>query len=149
MSHLTAFEAIFPSEPTQLIDPDKGTLVLSGRNLLRGLWSRTGEGDGIIPSVALGLIATGASSLTALGLLDDWNEVDTVAAGTGVQIPQLQAGQGPCFIFNGGANILRIYPVVGVTIDALGVAIPYQLAAGKMQLFTQWSATKLRSAQLG
>lgn len=147
---LTAFDALFPPEPAVIIDPEKGTIARpSGVNLMRALWNRTGQGSGIIPSVALGIVATGASSLTSFGLTDDWNEVDTVPANSGVQIPQLQAGQGFCIIFNGGANTLRIYPIVGVTIDALGAAIPYQLAPNKMQLFSQWSISKLRSAQLG
>lgn len=146
---LTAFDALFPPEPAVIIDPEKGTIARpSGVNLLRALWNRTGQGSGIIPSVALGVIAAGASSLTAFGLTDDWNEVDTVPVGSGVQIPQLQPGQF-CVIFNGSANILRVYPIAGVKIDALGAAIPYQLPTLKMQVFTQWSAQQLRSRQLG
>lgn len=146
---LTAFDALFPPEPTVIINPEKGTIARpSGVNLLRALWNRTGQGSGIIPSVALGIVATGATSLTAFGLTDDWNEVDTVPVGSGVQIPQLQPGQ-LCVIFNSSANILRVYPIVGVVIDALGAAIPYQLPATKMQIFSQWSAQQLRSRQLG
>lgn len=146
---LSTFEALFPPEKTPLIDTSEGTLILAGRNLLRGLWNRTGQGSGVIPSVAVGVIATGNSQLTSFGLTDDWNEIDTVAANTGVQIPQLQPGQGFCLIFNGGASTLRIYPIIGSKIDALATNAPYQLAAAKMQLFSQWTLTQLRSVQLG
>lgn len=147
MSKLAAFETLFPPDGSPLIDIKNGALVLMGRNLMRGLWNRTGQGSGVIPSVTTGIVATGTTSIDSFGLTDDWNEIGIVPVNSGVQIPQLQTGQGFCIIFNKGVNALKIYPVQGVVIDALPGA--YSLAINKMQLFTQWSQQQLRSMQLG
>src|SRR5215475_6029365 len=98
---------VTPSEP--FVDRQGVLVPLTAYKLIQSLWNRTGAGDGIVPSIATGLTAAGNSQLTALALTDDWNEVDTVAGGTGVQIPQLSPGQ-MIAVFNGGANALAIYP---------------------------------------
>jgi hypothetical protein len=143
--NLATFQAPLPGPGDAFVDPKTGILaLLTGRKMIEALWNRTGGGDGIIPSIGTGLIATGNSQLTALALTNDWNEVDTVAAGTGVQIPQLSPGQ-VIAIFNGGVNPLSVYPFGGGIIDALSVNAAYALAATKLQIFWLWSFTQLRS----
>lgn len=142
---LALFPVALPAFQDSFIDPKTGILqLLTGRKMIEALWNRTGAGDGVVPSIATGLISTGATQLTALGLTDDWNEVDTVAPGTGVQIPQLSPGQ-PIAVFNGGANALNVYPPGGNSIDGAAINVAYSLGTTKLQIFWQWSLTQLRS----
>lgn len=99
-------------------------------------------------TVATGLVAAGTTQATALVLVAGWNEIDTVAVNTGVMIPALGAGLAST-VFNEGANSLKVYPPVGGQIDALGVNVPYPLAASKMQSLFQLTATQWRTTQLG
>jgi hypothetical protein len=146
--NLALFPNPLPASQDPVVNPATGAMSLvSGRNFFQALWSRTGGGDGIIPSIGAGLTAIGNSQTTALVLKDDWNEVDTVGLATpapGVQIPPLSPGQ-VIAIFNGGVNPLNIYPFGGGQIDALGINAAYPLAATKLQIFWVWSLTQLRS----
>lgn len=99
-------------------------------------------------TVATGLVATGATQATALVLVAGWNEVDTVPVNTGVVVPTLGVGLAST-VFNEGVNSLKVYPPVGGQIDALGVNIPYPLAASKVQSLFQLTATQWRTTQLG
>lgn len=143
---LAPFPQPFPSAQDVVINPKTGAFdLVTGRKFFEALWNRTGGGDGIVPSIATGLVSTGATQLTALGLTDDWNSVDTVAVNTGVQIPQLQPGQ-MILIFNGDpANSVKIYPFGGGNIDAAGINAAYVLGAGKLQIISVWTLTQLRS----
>lgn len=145
---LSTFVHPFPP-PHEPLHENNGAMTLIGRQYHQALWNRTGGASGIIPSVRRGLIAVGASQLTALQLQDEVNQIDTVLAGTGVQFPQLQVGQKDLHVFNNGANSLKIYPPGGSSIDGLAINAPYVLAAGKLQVFHIYSLTQLRSTQLG
>jgi hypothetical protein len=143
---LAPFPVAMTGMTDPFIDPKTGLLgLLTGRKMVEAIWNRTGGGDGIIPSIATGLIATGTSQVTALALTDDWNEVDTIAVGTGVQIPQLSPGQMIVIFNNDPANALKIYPPGGSTIDALAINTAYSLGRPRLQIFWQWSLTQLRS----
>ncbi len=102
-----------------------------------------------VPSVATGLVATGTVQADALVLTDGWNEVATVAAGTGVVIPDLDTGIASKVWNNDAANALLVYPPVGGQIDALGVDIAYSLPFAKSQVFSQTAALQWFSTQLG
>jgi len=145
---LTAFQQLFPSPLEPMVDPSTGAFTNSGRYFLQQIWNRTGQGSGVVPSVALGLVATGANQAGALALTDDWNSVDTVGAGTGVRIPALQPGQ-QIAIWNTAIPTLNIYPSLGIAIDAVPVNGAYVLAGGKMQIFWVHSLALMRSTQLG
>jgi hypothetical protein len=142
---LAPFPQPFPAPQEVVVNPKTGAFDLTtGRKFFEALWNRTGAGDGIIPSIATGLIATGNSLVTALDLTDDWNEVDIVAAGAGVQIPPLSPGQ-QILIFNGGGNALKIYPFGGGVIDGLAINAAYSLGVGKLQIISVWTLTQLRT----
>lgn len=146
---LTAVGQSFPAPSEAIVDPATGVPTPRiGRYLLQALWNRTGGGNGIIPSIALGLAATGNSRADALALEDDWNEVTAVPAGSGVIFPALPPGLPPPVVFNAGASPLNIYMAPGVAIDALAVNAAYVLGAGKMQMFFSWSLTQVRTTQL-
>ncbi len=106
-------------------------------------------GVAFVPSVATGLIATGTVQADALALVDGWNEIATVAAGTGVVIPDLGTGIASQVWNNDAADALLIYPPVGGQIDALGVNNPYSLPFAKSQVFSQTAALQWFSTQLG
>lgn len=137
----------FPPQQSPVVDEKRLTTV-PWSNFFQSLWQRTGAGTGISNKVMTGLTATGLTQATALKLTTDWNEVDTVAANSGVMLPSLQPGQ-PVMVFNGGANALLVYPATGIQIDALGVNVAYSLATGKTQIFNCWTTILIRSTQLG
>lgn len=99
-------------------------------------------------SVATGLTATGTTQADALALVDNWNEITTTPANTGVVLfnygPAVQS-----VVFNPGANALNVYPPVGGKIDALALNAPYPLPTGKSQVFYQLTSDRWRSSQLG
>lgn len=122
----------------QFIDPTTGRLTQDARNLLLALWNRTGRGTGIVPIVSDPLTAAGASISDALQLTDDWNYFATVDSGTGCQILPLKPGN-DIQVFNGGANLLLVYPPASTDqIDALGAGNAYSLAAGQLRIFECW-----------
>lgn len=104
---------------------------------------------GQIPTATLSpsLVAKGATQATATTITDQWNEFDTVPAGSGALLSALQPGQSQD-VFNEGANSLKVYPPPGAQIDALAINAPYTLTAGKMQTFRTMSATQIRTTQL-
>lgn len=104
---------------------------------------------GQIPTATLSatLVAKGATQATATPVTDQWNEFDTVAAGTGALLAALQPGQSQD-VFNEGLNSLKVYPPPGAQIDALAINAPYTLTAGKMQTFRTISATQIRTTQI-
>lgn len=84
--------------------------------------------DPIPATVGVGLTAAGANQGNALAITANWNEVTTVAAGTGVRLDNASVGF-ELVVFNRGANALAIYPAVGSQINALGANAPFALAA--------------------
>jgi hypothetical protein len=100
----------------------------------------------VIPtaSIATALVATGVNQATALQLTSQWNEVDTVPAGSGVMLSTYQPGQAQT-VFNGSANPLLVYPPPGFQINALGVNVAFSLAAGTRATFDFVSTTQIRT----
>ena len=91
--------------------------------------------------VGPGLTATGTNQATALQLTNADNEFTTVAAGTGAILYAGSPGDEQS-VYNGGANILRIYPDSGAKINSLpanqAVLIPINTAA----IFKRMTATR-------
>ena len=141
-----AYPQNFTLAQQPLVDPKTGVVTQNGRIFLLALWNRTGGASGIETNLSLSgpLTATGASQANALTLTNDWNNVATVAGGTGVIIGALKPLQ-DITVFNSGANPLNVYPPTGAAIDALGSNAPYVLAPGKLRLFQFWSTSQLRS----
>lgn len=127
-----------------LVNPANGRHTNDGRNFLLSLFNRTGGSDGIGPMVTNGLIAQGTTQTSALQLGHDWNQIDNVAPGTGVQVPPLKPGN-DITIFNNGNNPLNVYPFGGAAIDSHGINAPMVLAAGQKLNLQCWTTTQLRS----
>jgi hypothetical protein len=78
------------------------------------------------------LTATGANKAAALDLSAQFNNVTTVASGTGVELPDIETGELVIRVRNGGANALLVYPGGAGQIDALGTNNPYSLGVGEI-----------------
>lgn len=96
-------------------------------------------------SHASGLTATGTGTGTALGLTANVNQVATVAAGTGVRLPNQSFYGGDLVVINDGANTLKVYPTTGGSIDSLGTNVGYDLPAGSVGVWTFASGTNWRT----
>lgn len=85
-----------------------------------------------------GIVAAGATPATATNLIGVFNEVVTVAAGTGVRLPSAGAQTVvglPVVVFNRGANTLNVYPPAGGQINAVGVDTAITIVAGASAAF--------------
>lgn len=104
--------------------------------------------DQVRISPATGLTATGSTSGTALVLSKNFNEVTSVAVGTGVRLPTAGATSVTGLrvtVWNAGPNPLNVYPASGGQINALGTNIPDTIAAGANKTYVGMSATLYRS----
>lgn len=140
--------AQYPQGKLPIVDAGGALTQPGGLSFLLPIFNRTGGSSGIPIKVSNNLAATGTAQDSALALTQDWNEVLTTPAGSGVQLSPLQPGQ-PQRVYNGGASALNVYPQSNVEIDALGLNEPYVLAPGKTQEFDGYSAAQVRSVQWG
>jgi hypothetical protein len=99
--------------------------------------------SGTLYSTSATVTAAGASQGTATGLTSSFNNVVSVAVGTGVVLQTPTAAGYIVGIINNGANPLNVYPSVGGTIDAAGTNNPIVLPVGasitlQATSVTQW-----------
>jgi hypothetical protein len=97
--------------------------------------------------VSVGLTATGTTQPGALGLVQNFNEVTTVAAGSGVRLPAgtTQSVTGlEVTVWNVGANTLNVYPPTAAQINALGLNLPDTIAAGACKTYVGLSSALYR-----
>lgn len=92
--------------------------------------------------VGSGLTATGTNQATAYSLVNGDNEFTTVASGTGAVLYAGSPGDEQ-WVYNGGANVLTVYPPSGSKINNLstngGVQIPTNTACTfKCLTSTRW-----------
>jgi hypothetical protein len=82
------------------------------------------------------IIAAGSSQATATVLLAAINNVTTVAAGTGINLPPSAAGLS-VIVQNNGANALLVYPAQGAsdTINGIAAATGISLLPGTLAAF--------------
>ena len=128
-----------------LVHPDTGLHTADGLQFNLSLFNRTGGSDCIAPTVTPGLIAQCNSQTSALLLGHDWNQIDAVPIGTGVQIPPMKPGL-DITVFNNGQNPLNVYPFGGAAINNGAINAPSVLAPGQMLKLQCWTTTQLRTA---
>lgn len=78
--------------------------------------------------------ATGTVQGDAFVLTSNITTFGTVAANTGAILPSA-TGVGPYFIFNNGANALKVYPAVGESINASSANSSFSVSNGKGAYF--------------
>lgn len=132
-----------PPPQSPFVDPKTGVLSTDGNQYLLSLLQAASSNQSTA-TIASGLEATGVNQATALQLSAQWNEVDTVAVGSGVLLSALNQGQSQT-VFNQGAHALLIYPPPGTQIDALGLNQPFSLAADARITFDFTSLAQIRS----
>ena len=74
--------------------------------------------------VATGLTAAGTSRTDAYEVTFAKNSFTTVASGTGAILDSDAAPGDSQLIYNGGANVLRVYPTTGAQVNNLGTNNP-------------------------
>lgn len=132
-----------PPPQSPFVDPKTGVLSNDGYQYLLSTLAALANSQANA-TIDNGLVATGTNQATALQLSAQWNEIDTVPAGTGALLAAFNAGQSQT-VFNQGANPLKVYPPPGMQIDALGENVDFPLAAGSRVTFDFTSATQIRS----
>mgnify|MGYP001577336727 CR=1 FL=1 len=80
-----------------------------------------------LKDTATGLTATGSDQSGALEVTSSQNAFSTVANGTGTILDSDASAGDSQMIYNGGANALKVYPVSGAQINALGANQPMLL----------------------
>src|SRR5262245_8321060 len=89
-----------------------------------------------------GITATGTTQATAQLVVNGIGLVTTAASGSGVLL-QTALQSAPQIIYNASANVLKVYPPVGMQINGLAVNIPHVLPPTSMALFWTVSSTQL------
>lgn len=132
-----------PPPQSPFVDTQTGVLSYDGYQYLL---STVDALESQIPTAttSTGLVATGTNQSTALQLSTQWNEVDTVPAGTGVLLASFQPGQAQT-VFNGGTNPLLVYPPPGMQINALGQNAAFTISAGSSMKFDFTSSVQIRT----
>src|ERR1039458_6226286 len=143
------FPTNFPPSNTPIVD-DKGAMSNPGMAFFRALFNRTGQDNGSLYTPSDTLSSTGTIQATALALTADWNNVTTVASGTGVLLPALTAGQMVWVFNNDPANNLNVYPPSGASITYqsvnAGVDNPVSLAFASLLAAFYFSNTSIVAA---
>ena len=143
------FPTNFPPSNTPIID-QQGAMSIPGMAFFRALWNRTGQLNGSLYSTANTLSSTGTTQADALALINDWNNVTTVAPGTGVILPALTTGQMVWVFNNDPAQNVNVYPPIGASITYLavnaGVNNPVSLAFASILAAFYFSNTSIVAA---
>ena len=90
-----------------------------------------------------GISAAGTTQATATALNFADNEVTTVAAGAGVVLYASIVPGDSQTVFNAGANALKIYPPLGMNINALQTNAPMLLATNTGCIFKCITSTRI------
>lgn len=95
---------------------------------------------GTAPS-AENITATGTTQATAFAVLAEMNYFSTVAASTGAILDSAKGRGEVQAVYNGGANVLRVYPPTDGQINNLGTNAAMLLSPTTAVKFTRISAT--------
>ena len=91
--------------------------------------------------VASGLTAAGSTKSDAYECTFSVNAFTTVAAGTGAILDSHATKGDSQIIYNGGDNVLKVYPPSGAQLNGLTADLPHLLAPKTSCLFPCISAT--------
>jgi len=97
--------------------------------------------------ITTGITAAGTTQPGATALTQNFNEVTTTAANTGVRLPSgatVSVTGLEITVWNQGANTLNVYPPTGAQINALGTNIADTIASGSCKTYVAMSSTQYR-----
>ena len=97
----------------------------------------------ICKDTATAISAAGTTQGTATELAAADNEITTAAAGSGVVLSASLAAGDSQTVFNAGANAVKVYPPVGMRINALATNAAMTLATNTGCLFKCISTTRV------
>ena len=97
----------------------------------------------ICKDTATSLSAAGTTQGTATELTAADNELTTVGAGSGVALASAIAAGDQQTVFNAGANAVKVYPPVGMKINALATNAPMLLGVNTGCIFKFISTTRV------
>ena len=112
-------------------------------------WTATGGSGLSTTTVATGLTSTGSTAASALALTAQDNVLATSAAGTGVILAALTAGQRQRVWNRSGTNAIHVYAPGGATIDGTAGTTGVALTAPKAVEFFAETGSTFVSAALG
>lgn len=95
-----------------------------------------------IQDVATGLTAAGTNQATAYQVTSARNQFSTVASGTGAILDSSAAPGDSQLIYNGGANVLKVYPTTGAKINNLATNAAASIGTNTACEFTMMSTTQ-------
>lgn len=96
----------------------------------------------ICMDAATGISAAGTTQGTATALSNAINFLSTVAAGSGVVLSSSATLGDSQYVYNGGANPVKVYPHSGAKINGLATNAPMLLATATGCMFICGSATQ-------
>lgn len=99
--------------------------------------------EAICQDAIAGLTAAGTTQGTALELVNADNDVSTVSSGSGVILASKGTPGDTQTVYNSGANGLKIYPPVGMSINSLSANLPMTLGTSTGCLFKFVSTTRI------
>ena len=97
----------------------------------------------MVQDTATGVVAAGTGQSTATELAAADSEITTVASGAGVILSSQLAPGDVQTVFNAGANPVKVYPTVGLQINALPANAAMTLATNTGCLFKCISTTRV------
>ena len=125
--------------------PSKGyTLSFDGYQFLLNLLNQATSALSQA-TVENGLIATGNNQATALQLNAQWNEIDSVPAGSGVLLSIYQPGQQQVVFNDDSSNALLVYPPPGQSINNGATNAAVSLATNTKTVFYFVTPTEIKT----
>lgn len=97
-----------------------------------------------ISTVATSVSAAGTTQGTATLIQADWNDIGTAASGSGVILYNGVIGDG-CYVYNGGANAVRVYPPTSGNINQLSANSAHVLGINTAAVYYKITATAWRA----
>lgn len=131
--------AMTATESTMTLQPSGSLVLFAGSATITNYLNE---------SVGNGLTAAGTTRADALQLAKQVNRVTTAAAGTGVILPVGVVGM-IIYVFNAGANPIKVYASASETIDGTAGSTGVTLTNALRCTYTYVAANTWISAQLG
>ena len=113
------------------------------KNIMAAGIPATAAAADTISSVQTAISAAGTTQGTATTIQADWNDLGTVASGAGVILYNGVIGDS-CYVYNGGANAVKVYPPLSGQINQLSANTAHVLAPNTAAVYYKITSTAWR-----